>query len=152
MAIYTTLMSTGLTFGTIAALYGLTNGYIDQPTYTILVTVVILSAVVPTLVATTFFEPATSSTDKVSSRRRAAGDMIASPRLDYLASSQFLGTNRDPVVRSVLFPLCHDPVAADGRVTAGKVGRDLIRARRSSEPATARVVEISPKPFSRAAG
>jgi Kef-type K+ transport system membrane component KefB len=55
---YTTLlMSTGLTFGTIAALYGLTNGYIDQPTYTILVTVVILSAVVPTLIATTFFEP-----------------------------------------------------------------------------------------------
>jgi Kef-type K+ transport system membrane component KefB len=55
---YTTLlMSTGLTFGTIAALYGLTNGYIDQPTYTILVTVVILSAVIPTLIATTFFEP-----------------------------------------------------------------------------------------------
>lgn len=55
---YTTLlMSTGLTFGTIAALYGLTNGYIDQPTYTILVTVVILSAVVPTLIATTFFQP-----------------------------------------------------------------------------------------------
>jgi Kef-type K+ transport system membrane component KefB len=55
---YTTLlMSTGLTFGTIAALYGLTNGYIDQPTYTILVTVVILSAIVPTLIATTFFEP-----------------------------------------------------------------------------------------------
>ena len=55
---YTTLlMSTGLTFGTIAALYGLTNGLIDQATYTILVTVVILSAVVPTLIATTFFEP-----------------------------------------------------------------------------------------------
>jgi Kef-type K+ transport system membrane component KefB len=55
---YTTLlMSTGLTFGTIAALYGLTHGYIDQPTYTILVTVVILSAIVPTLIATTFFEP-----------------------------------------------------------------------------------------------
>jgi Kef-type K+ transport system membrane component KefB len=51
------LMSTGLTFGTIAALYGLTNGYIDQATYTILVTVVILSAVAPTLIATTFFEP-----------------------------------------------------------------------------------------------
>jgi Kef-type K+ transport system membrane component KefB len=55
---YTTLlMSTGLTFGTIAALYGLSNGYIDQSTYTILVTVVILSAVIPTLIATTFFEP-----------------------------------------------------------------------------------------------
>jgi Kef-type K+ transport system membrane component KefB len=55
---YTTLlMSTGLTFGTIAALYGLTNGYLDQSSYTILVAVVILSAVAPTLVATTFFEP-----------------------------------------------------------------------------------------------
>ena len=55
---YTTLlMSTGLTFGTIAALYGLTNHYIDQTTYTVLVTVVILSAVIPTLLATTFFEP-----------------------------------------------------------------------------------------------
>lgn len=55
---YTTLlMSTGLTFGSISALYGLTNGYIDQAAYTVLVTVVILSAVVPTLIATTFFEP-----------------------------------------------------------------------------------------------
>ena len=55
---YTTLlMSTGLTFGTISALYGLTNGYIDQAAYTVLVTVVILSAVAPTLIATTFFQP-----------------------------------------------------------------------------------------------
>jgi Kef-type K+ transport system membrane component KefB len=55
---YTTLlMSTGLTFGSISALFGLTNGLIDQPTYTILVTVVILSAVVPTLIATSFFQP-----------------------------------------------------------------------------------------------
>jgi Kef-type K+ transport system membrane component KefB len=55
---YTTLlMATGLTFGTISALFGLTNGLIDQAAYTILVTTVILSAVVPTLIATTFFEP-----------------------------------------------------------------------------------------------
>ncbi|HXG40440.1 MAG TPA: cation:proton antiporter [Candidatus Limnocylindrales bacterium] len=55
---YTTLlMSTGLTFGTISALFGLTNGIIDRAAYTVLVTVVILSAVVPTLIATTFFEP-----------------------------------------------------------------------------------------------
>lgn len=55
---YTTLlMSTGLTFGTISALFGLTHGIIDQTAYTILVTVVVLSAVVPTLIATTFFEP-----------------------------------------------------------------------------------------------
>jgi Kef-type K+ transport system membrane component KefB len=55
---YTTLlMSTGLTFGSISALFGLTNGLIDQGQYAVLVTTVILSAVVPTLVATTFFEP-----------------------------------------------------------------------------------------------
>jgi Kef-type K+ transport system membrane component KefB len=56
---YTTLlMSTGLTFGTISALFGLTNHIISQTKYTILVTVVILSAVVPTLIAQTFFRPA----------------------------------------------------------------------------------------------
>jgi hypothetical protein len=55
---YTTLlMSTGLTFGTIAALFGLTNQIIDQTQYTILVTVVIGSAVVPTIIAQSFFKP-----------------------------------------------------------------------------------------------
>lgn len=45
---YTTLLiSTGLTFGTISALYGLTNHIIDQQQYTILVTAVIATAVVP---------------------------------------------------------------------------------------------------------
>src|SRR5579859_7882373 len=57
-SIYTTLlMSTGLTFGTISALFGLTNHIIDQTQYTILVTVVIGSAVVPTLIAQTWFCP-----------------------------------------------------------------------------------------------
>ncbi|SMB99399.1 transporter, CPA2 family [Thermanaeromonas toyohensis ToBE] len=55
---YTTLlMSTGLTFGTISSLFGLTHGFINQEQYTILVTTVILSAVVPTLIAQTFFRP-----------------------------------------------------------------------------------------------
>jgi Kef-type K+ transport system membrane component KefB len=59
---YTTLMmSTGLTFGTISALFGLTNGIIDQTKYTILVTAVIGSAVVPTLIAQTWFQPAFKS-------------------------------------------------------------------------------------------
>lgn len=53
----TLLMSTGLTFGTISALFGLNNNIIDQKQYTILVTVVILSAVIPTLIAQRFFEP-----------------------------------------------------------------------------------------------
>ena len=56
---YTTLMmSTGLTFGSISALFGLTNHIIDQKQYTILLTAVIGSAVVPTLIAQTWFHPA----------------------------------------------------------------------------------------------
>jgi Kef-type K+ transport system membrane component KefB len=55
---YTTLlMATRLTFGSIAALYGLTNHLIDQAQYSELVTVVILSAFVPTLIAQQFFQP-----------------------------------------------------------------------------------------------
>jgi Kef-type K+ transport system membrane component KefB len=76
----TLLMSTGLTFGTIAALYGLTNGYIDQRTYTVLVTVVILSAVVPTLLATTFFEPHAAS-GEASEDLDAAEEIDAGPLL-----------------------------------------------------------------------
>jgi Kef-type K+ transport system membrane component KefB len=55
---YTTLMmSTGLTFGSISALFGLTNHIIDQAQYTILLTAVIGSAVVPTLIAQIWFQP-----------------------------------------------------------------------------------------------
>jgi len=57
-AAYTTLlMATGLTFGTISALFGLQHKIIDQRQYTILVTVVILSAFIPTLLAQKFFQP-----------------------------------------------------------------------------------------------
>jgi Kef-type K+ transport system membrane component KefB len=57
-ATYTALlMSTGLTFGTISALFGLQNKIIDQQQYSVLVTVVILSAFVPTLIAQKFFQP-----------------------------------------------------------------------------------------------
>ncbi len=56
--VYTTLMmSTGLTFGTISALFGLTNGIIDQAQYSALVAAVIGSAVIPTLIANAFFLP-----------------------------------------------------------------------------------------------
>ena len=55
---YTTLlMATGLTFGTISALFGLTNHLITQAQYTVLVTTVIGSAVVPTLIAQRWFQP-----------------------------------------------------------------------------------------------
>jgi Kef-type K+ transport system membrane component KefB len=54
---YTLLMSTGLTFGTISALYGLTHGIVSQGQYSFLVAVVIASAVVPTLIAGIAFVP-----------------------------------------------------------------------------------------------
>ncbi len=63
---YTTmLMSTGLTFGTISSLYGLTNNIINQLQYSVLVTVVIGSAIVPTLIAQTFFMPELNEPENV---------------------------------------------------------------------------------------
>lgn len=57
-AMYTTLlMSTGLTFGSISALFGLTHNVIDQTQYSLLIVAVVASAVVPTLIANAFFLP-----------------------------------------------------------------------------------------------
>jgi Kef-type K+ transport system membrane component KefB len=57
-ATYTTLMmSTGLTFGSISALYGFTHHIVDQAQYSFLVATVVGSAVVPTLIANSFFLP-----------------------------------------------------------------------------------------------
>jgi Kef-type K+ transport system membrane component KefB len=56
--LYTTLlMSTGLTFGTISSLFGLTHGIIDQTKYSFLVATVIASAVIPTMIANAVFLP-----------------------------------------------------------------------------------------------
>jgi Kef-type K+ transport system membrane component KefB len=57
-AIFTTLlMSTGLTFGTITSLYGLNAGIIDRTKFSLLIAVVVLSAIVPTAIAQRFFHP-----------------------------------------------------------------------------------------------
>jgi Kef-type K+ transport system membrane component KefB len=53
----TLLMSTGLTFGTISSLYGLNAGIIDKTQFSLLVSVVVLSAVVPTAIAERWFRP-----------------------------------------------------------------------------------------------
>lgn len=53
----TLMMATGLTFGTISALYGLNHHYIDQLQYSALVTVVIATAIIPTLIAQIHFPP-----------------------------------------------------------------------------------------------
>jgi Kef-type K+ transport system membrane component KefB len=54
---YTLLMSTGLTFGTISALFGLSHNIVSQTQYSYIVGVVIASAVIPTLIANKFFLP-----------------------------------------------------------------------------------------------
>lgn len=55
---YTTmLMSTGLTFGSISALFGFTHGIITKDQYSFLIVAVVLSAVVPTLIANAFYLP-----------------------------------------------------------------------------------------------
>jgi Kef-type K+ transport system membrane component KefB len=51
------LMSTGLTFGTISALFGLTHNVVDQAQFSALVAAVIASAVVPTLIANAWLLP-----------------------------------------------------------------------------------------------
>jgi len=85
-AMYTTLlMSTGLTFGTISSLFGLSHGIITQAQYSILVAGVIGSAVAPTLIANAFYlphhllpEPETKESSSPAVRRApletAAGD------------------------------------------------------------------------------
>lgn len=54
---YTLMMSTGLTFGTISALYGMTHEIVTQQQYSFLVAAVIASAVIPTLIANAAFLP-----------------------------------------------------------------------------------------------
>lgn len=53
----TLLMSTGLTFGTITSLYGLNAGIISRTQFSLLIAVVVLSAIVPTAIAQRFFQP-----------------------------------------------------------------------------------------------
>jgi Kef-type K+ transport system membrane component KefB len=75
-AFTTLLMSTGLTFGTISSLYGLNAGIIDETQFSLLVAVVVLSAIIPTVIAQRFFQP--DATDEA--HRDAA--TIGSPVLE----------------------------------------------------------------------
>ena len=60
-AMFTTLlMSTGLTFGTISSLYGLNAGILDRAQFSVLVTTVVASAIIPTIVAQRWFSPRTA--------------------------------------------------------------------------------------------
>ena len=78
-SVFTTLlMSTGLTFGTISSLYGLNAHIIDRTQFSLLVTVVVLSAIVPTVIAQHWFSPdveaeAIADAEQRTPRPRAAG-------------------------------------------------------------------------------
>jgi Kef-type K+ transport system membrane component KefB len=67
----TLLMSTGLTFGTISSLYGLNAGIIDHTQFSLLVTVVVLSAIVPTAIAQRWFSPDIELERSAEDERRA---------------------------------------------------------------------------------
>lgn len=61
----TLLMSTGLTFGTISALFGLNAGIITRAQFSVLVAVVVLTAIVPTVIAQRTFHPASALEEPV---------------------------------------------------------------------------------------
>ena len=72
---YTTLlMATGLTFGSISALFGLSHHLINQAQYTELVTVVVLSAFIPTLIAQQFFQPKVAVGTEVAEEEEALAE------------------------------------------------------------------------------
>jgi len=73
-AFMTLLMSTGLTFGTISSLYGLNAHIIDRTQFSLLVTVVVLSAIVPTAIAQRWFAP-----EVPEARRRAHHRSVPEP-------------------------------------------------------------------------
>jgi len=53
----TLLMSTGLTFGTISSQYGLSSGIIDHDQFSVLLVTVLLTAIVPTVIAQRWYAP-----------------------------------------------------------------------------------------------
>jgi Kef-type K+ transport system membrane component KefB len=82
-AYYTLMMSTGLTFGTISALFGLNHNIIDQKQYSWIVGTVIASAVIPTMIANRFFMPRhllphalTSKKSEQSVQRQSAAEEV----------------------------------------------------------------------------
>ena len=70
----TLLMSTGLTFGTISSLYGLNAGILTRAQFSVLVTAVVASAVIPTLIAQRWFSPAMGGERPVAAAIEAARD------------------------------------------------------------------------------
>jgi Kef-type K+ transport system membrane component KefB len=79
----TLLMSTGLTFGTIASLFGLNAGIIDTTQFSLLITVVVLSAILPTAIAQRFFSP-DRETELAADRGATAEPPVPIPAEEYV--------------------------------------------------------------------
>jgi Kef-type K+ transport system membrane component KefB len=119
---YTTMMmSTGLTFGSISALFGLTHGYIDRGQYSILVTVVVLTALVPTFIAqavsgraspttSTGASPCSYTYNADISIEGAHGHVHLPPLLEGTSGRRVLSARRRPVSGR----LSPQPIAAPG--------------------------------------
>lgn len=74
-AFTTLLMSTGLTFGTISSLFGLQAGIVDETQFSLLVAVVVLSAIVPTVIAQRLFQP-TAAAEHARERALAVAEPV----------------------------------------------------------------------------
>jgi hypothetical protein len=86
---YTTLlMSTGLTFGSISALFGYTRGIINQYQYTVLVTVVIGSALIPTMIAQAWFRPRPEETTFRAPESEPESNLETGPELTTASASR----------------------------------------------------------------
>jgi Kef-type K+ transport system membrane component KefB len=81
----TLLMSTGLTFGTISATYGYTAGIITRAQFSVLICVVVVTAVVPTAIAQRFFVPHTDEA-RLRAEELEDEDEVARPRMRHLAN------------------------------------------------------------------
>ncbi len=79
----TLLMSTGLTFGTISSLYGLNAGIIDRTQFSLLVTVVVISAIVPTAIAQRWFAPDVTE-ERAADRAATAEPAVPVPAEEYV--------------------------------------------------------------------
>lgn len=107
---YTTLlMATGLTFGSISALVALNHGYIDRTQYTELVTIVILSAFVPTLIAQELFQPAVFDEEEEEALGAEDVSVVHHPHPGHADTPAEMGTATDYRPS--------DSVAADARST-----------------------------------
>jgi Kef-type K+ transport system membrane component KefB len=82
-AVFTTLlMSTGLTFGTITSLYGLSAGIIDRTQFSLLIAIVVASAIVPTVIAQRFYSPAAEELRDITAPVPPAGQVALGSRHD----------------------------------------------------------------------